>query len=90
MWYYFQVMQLVVKEGALRAVHQAKVESSDTVNVEHLEKILAQLVSITLQVLLSFDASCSFTLNLFNLSCGQIHLKIYSFPYIWLNYAEKG
>ncbi|KAK4317827.1 hypothetical protein Pmani_011119 [Petrolisthes manimaculis] len=39
-----EVMQLVVKEGALRAAHQAKVEGSDTVTVEHLEKILAQLL----------------------------------------------
>ncbi|KAK3850091.1 hypothetical protein Pcinc_043180 [Petrolisthes cinctipes] len=39
-----EVMQLVVKEGALRASHQAKVEGSDTVTVEHLEKILAQLL----------------------------------------------
>lgn len=37
-------MRLVVTEGAMRAAHQAKQEGADTVTVEHLEKILAQLV----------------------------------------------
>lgn len=39
-------MNLLVKEGAMRAAHQAKQEGADTVTVEHLEKILTQLVSL--------------------------------------------
>lgn len=43
--YMLQVLKLLVTEGAMRAAHQAKQEGSDTVTVEHLEKVLSQLVS---------------------------------------------
>ncbi|XP_071527248.1 centromere protein X-like [Panulirus ornatus] len=39
-----ELMRLVVTEGAMRAAHQAKQEGANTVTVEHLEKILAQLL----------------------------------------------
>ncbi|XP_045112410.1 centromere protein X-like [Portunus trituberculatus] len=39
-----EIMRLLTTEGAMRAAHQAKQEGSDTVTVEHLEKILSQLL----------------------------------------------
>ncbi|XP_042211590.1 centromere protein X-like [Homarus americanus] len=39
-----KIMELVAKEGATRAAYQAKQEGADTVTVEHLEKVLAQLL----------------------------------------------
>lgn len=39
-----EVMRLLATEGAMRAAHQAKQEGSNTVTVEHLEKILSQLL----------------------------------------------
>lgn len=46
-------MRLLVTEGAMRAAHQAKQEGSNTVTVEHLEKILSQLVSLSCKPQLS-------------------------------------
>ncbi|XP_050688101.1 centromere protein X-like [Eriocheir sinensis] len=39
-----EVLKLLVMEGAMRTAHQAKQEGSDTVTLEHLEKILSQLI----------------------------------------------
>ncbi|XP_045608829.1 centromere protein X [Procambarus clarkii] len=39
-----EIMRLVATEGATRAAHQAKQEGADMVTIEHLEKILAQLL----------------------------------------------
>ena len=39
-------MRLLTTEGAMRAAHQAKQEGSNTVTVEHFEKVLSQLVSL--------------------------------------------
>lgn len=39
-----EVIRLVVTEGATRAAHQALQEGDDTVSLNHMEKILAQLL----------------------------------------------
>ncbi|PFX28901.1 centromere protein X-like [Stylophora pistillata] len=39
-----ELLRIFVAEGAARAGQQAKVESSPTVETEHLEKILPQLL----------------------------------------------
>ncbi|KAJ7340232.1 Centromere protein X [Desmophyllum pertusum] len=39
-----ELLRIFVAEGAARAVQQAKVESSPTVETDHLEKILPQLL----------------------------------------------
>lgn len=39
-----QLARLIVTEGATRAAHQATTEGADTVTLQHMEKILAQLV----------------------------------------------
>ncbi|XP_066957445.1 centromere protein X-like [Macrobrachium rosenbergii] len=39
-----EVMQLIVREGATRAAHQAKQEESEIVELQHMEKILAQFL----------------------------------------------
>ncbi|CAH3026576.1 unnamed protein product [Porites evermanni] len=38
-----ELLRIFIAEGAARAVQQAKVESSPTVETDHLEKILPQL-----------------------------------------------
>jgi len=39
-----ELLKIFVAEGAARAAQQAKVESSPTVETDHLEKILPQLL----------------------------------------------
>ncbi|XP_046856515.1 centromere protein X-like [Xenia sp. Carnegie-2017] len=39
-----EFLRVFVAEGAARAGHQAKTESAATVEIEHLEKILPQLL----------------------------------------------
>ncbi|XP_042880949.1 centromere protein X-like [Penaeus japonicus] len=39
-----EIARLIVIEGATRAAHQAKTEGADTVSLQHMEKILAQLL----------------------------------------------
>ncbi|XP_047496187.1 centromere protein X-like [Penaeus chinensis] len=39
-----ELARLIVTEGATRAAHQATTEGADTVTLQHMEKILAQLL----------------------------------------------
>ena len=41
---YCHYLELFVKEGAVRAAHQAQLENSKTVEFEHLEQVFVQLL----------------------------------------------